>query len=228
VALALPPILLLCWLAGDSFWMASGISEWERLVPLSRRLVVMLACGFALGLALSSRARRRGEPEPHPLGPVALLVWIVFPLLGLGWIRLHYGIAGLVALILLSKIGDVAGYYLGSAIGKRHPFPKLSPGKTVAGCVASFVVAAASGLACQSMGLLPEARFGAASGLGLGALVNLASQSGDLLESSLKRHGGVKDSGTLFGPSGGVLDVVDSLLLSVPAGMVGLTSLYSL
>ena len=49
--------------------------------------------------------------------------------------------------------------------------------------------------------------------------MNLASQAGDLLESVVKRRAGVKDSGTLFGPSGGVLDVVDSLLLSVPTAL---------
>jgi phosphatidate cytidylyltransferase len=51
-------------------------------------------------------------------------------------------------------------------------------------------------------------------------VLNIAAQAGDLLESWFKRTGGVKDSGTLFGPSGGVLDVVDSLLLTGPVFLV--------
>jgi len=53
-----------------------------------------------------------------------------------------------------------------------------------------------------------------------GALVNLAAQAGDLLESVLKRRSAVKDSGTWFGPSGGVLDVVDSLLTTLPVALI--------
>jgi phosphatidate cytidylyltransferase len=65
--------------------------------------------------------------------------------------------------------------------------------------------------------LLPEPHLGLLGAVLIGALLNLASQAGDLLESAFKRHAGVKDSGLLFGPSGGVLDLVDSLLLSAPA-----------
>ena len=61
---------------------------------------------------------------------------------------------------------------------------------------------------------------GVASVLAAAALVNLASQAGDLLESAAKRQARVKDSGTLFGPSGGFLDLVDSLLLSVPVALL--------
>ena len=65
-------------------------------------------------------------------------------------------------------------------------------------------------------GVLDGARFGVASGLALGLVVNLTAQAGDLLESRFKRRAQVKDSGTTFGPSGGMLDLVDSLLLSAP------------
>jgi phosphatidate cytidylyltransferase len=67
---------------------------------------------------------------------------------------------------------------------------------------------------------LPDPRWGVVSVLAAAALVNLASQAGDLLESAAKRQAGVKDSGTLFGPSGGFLDLVDSLLLSVPVALL--------
>ena len=67
--------------------------------------------------------------------------------------------------------------------------------------------------------MLPALLFGAA--------INLASQAGDLAESALKRSTGVKDSGTWFGPSGGFLDLTDSLLFSVPVGLLALALLGS-
>jgi phosphatidate cytidylyltransferase len=145
------------------------------------------------------------------------VLWVVPPLLALVGIFSELGRSGLIALIVLSKIGDVAGYYVGSAIGKRHPFPRLSPGKTWAGCVGSLVAGIIASVLCINGGLLPEPHLGVLGAVLIGAVINLASQAGDLLESAFKRHAGVKDSGGLFGPSGGFLDLVDSLLLSAPA-----------
>lgn len=147
-------------------------------------------------------------------------LWVVPPMLALVGIFVELDRSGLIALIVLSKIGDVAGYYVGSAIGKRHPFPRLSPGKTWAGCVGSLIAGVIASVLCIRGGLLPEPHWGMFGAILIGAVINLASQAGDLLESAFKRHAGVKDSGAVFGPSGGFLDLVDSLLLSAPALLV--------
>jgi len=182
---------------------------------------VLLALMLANLAYFARRTYARRAPEVRPLafGPHALALWIALPLAWLTVVRFHWGVPGLVALVVLSKAGDIAGYYFGSLLGKTHPFPRISPGKTTAGCVASFLAGSLLGVACEVFGLFPAARFPLFSGLLAGAALNLASQAGDLLESVVKRRAGVKDSGTLFGPSGGVLDVVDSLLLSVPTAM---------
>lgn len=143
--------------------------------------------------------------------------WLIAPLPALWYVWRDYGPEGLTALLILSKVGDVLGYYVGNAIGKSHPFPSISPGKTTAGCVASWVGGTLAGAGCAAAGLLPGLDL--LSGLLAGASVNLAAQAGDLLESKVKRAAGVKDSGTWFGPSGGFLDLVDSLLLSVPVAL---------
>ncbi|MEO0652859.1 MAG: phosphatidate cytidylyltransferase, partial [Planctomycetota bacterium] len=117
------------------------------------------------------------------------------------------------------KIGDIAGYFVGSAIGKHHPFKRLSPGKTTEGCLGSLVAGGLAGALLGAVGWLPEGR-GVAAGLGIGLVLNLAAQAGDLLESYIKRTAGVKDSSGWMGASGGVLDVTDSLLLTVPAALV--------
>lgn len=149
-----------------------------------------------------------------------LSAWIVpaLPLLWTIWER--WGTRGLVALLVLSKIGDTCGYYVGSAIGKSHPFPRISPGKTTAGCVGSFVGATAMGGVLWASHVVPDGRLGLAGALLAAGIVNLAAQAGDLLESLVKRKAGVKDSSGIFGPSGGLLDQIDSLLISVPVACV--------
>jgi CDP-diglyceride synthetase len=148
---------------------------------------------------------------------IAPLLVLSLPWMWHVWQRFDHG--GLVALIVLAKVGDIAGYYVGSAIGKRHPFPGISPGKTVAGCWGSLVAGTLVGGTLVVVGLLPDGRMGLLGGCLAGATTNLAAQAGDLLESWIKRRAGVKDSGTWFGPSGGVLDLVDSLLLGVPVSL---------
>ncbi len=152
--------------------------------------------------------------------PLGLALWAVPALPALDYVDRWLGVAGLGALLLLSKVGDVFGYYVGSAIGKSHPFPRLSPGKTTAGCVGSLVAGCAFGAACVWWGLLPDGRLGVLGGVIAGGVVNVASQAGDLFESKVKRTAEVKDSGALFGPSGGFLDLTDSLLFSVPVALL--------
>ncbi len=182
-----------------------------------------LLAGITTLLWAALFARRSARPV---LG-LGLAVWILAPLPALTLVWSDYGASGLLALVLLSKIGDVFGYYVGNAIGKGHPFPTISPGKTTAGCVASLVAGTLAGAVCVELGLLPGGREALLQGLLAGASINLGSQAGDLLESKLKRVAGVKDSGPWFGPSGGFLDLVDSLLVSVPVALLTWPLLFS-
>ena len=178
----------------------------------------ILGVGALAAGAVSSTGRAAGLGRR-----VALILWLAAPLPLLAHLQGHYGFPTLGVCLLLAKIGDVAGYYAGSLLGGRfpqHPFPRVSPGKTSVGCLASLLAATAAGLAAAALGWLPAGRLGLLSGALAGALVNVAAQGGDLLESAAKRRAGVKDSGTLFGPSGGVLDLVDSLLLAVPVAVL--------
>lgn len=147
---------------------------------------------------------------------LVLALWAIAPLFGFVEIDGRGGTRGLIALVVLSKIGDIAAYFVGRAIGKRHPFPSISPNKTVAGFVASFVAATLAGVVVVALDLLPAGELGWTGAALVGLAVNVAAQAGDLFESWVKRRAGVKDSGTWFGPSGGVLDVVDSLLFTTP------------
>jgi len=187
--------------------------------------VGLLFAGAALGCVLARlvEGRRRG--------PELALAWgLVVALPGLFLVHAGLGTRGLVGVILLSKIGDVAGYYVGSTLGRKlgsgHPFPRISPKKTTVGCAASLLTAVLAGGISAAAGMWPPPGLGALSGWLWGGLLNLASQAGDLLESAVKRRAQVKDSGRPFGPSGGLLDLVDSLLLCVPTALVAGRSLF--
>lgn len=212
---------LLALLPGVLHYFGEDLSLGRRLLDtdfLSGRGVAQSYLLGCLGLVLPAMLFFRRQVKPGMTLVLSLWPFAALPAITLVWS--DFGPKGLLALVLLSKIGDIFGYYVGNAIGKSHPFKNISPGKTTAGCVASLVAGTLVGGACVWFGLLPGGEEALVNGLLAGALINVASQAGDLLESKLKRLAAVKDSGPWFGPSGGFLDLVDSLLLSVPVALL--------
>ena len=115
--------------------------------------------------------------------------------------------------LVVSWIGDTGAYYVGRRYGRRKLAPRVSPGKTWEGAVASAVVSGIAG-ALALPRLIPGVGIGEALVLALAA--NIAGQFGDLAESAIKRGAGVKDSGTLLPGHGGLLDRVDSSMFALP------------
>jgi phosphatidate cytidylyltransferase len=205
------------WVAGTSTLIAGAavsfaiVQDWPNGFGL--------AFAAAVALVLAAFASREQGGLARVAIAAGLGTWIIAPLLLVWSVWFTWHTTGLVALLVLSKFGDTCGYYVGSTLGKTHPFPKISPGKTVAGCVGSFVgVTAMSGI-LWLVHVVPDGRFGLLGALAAGATLNIAAQAGDLLKSWTKRRAGVKDSSTIFGPAGGLLDQVDSLLLTVPMSL---------
>lgn len=121
-------------------------------------------------------------------------------------------------LIFVTKITDIGGYFVGRLWGKHRLAPILSPNKTVEGSIAGFLSAILLSLIFYfSADSLSLSGFSLSLGqsLWLGACIGIFSQIGDLAESLLKRDALVKDSNAFPGV-GGVLDMVDSLLLTAP------------
>jgi len=204
------------------------IDDTAAIAPLARMVrhyALGAASAFAVALLASIVVHRSASASPFRVALLAM--WLLPPLFALVVLDQMFGGAGLFALILLAKIGDNAGYFVGRAIGKRHPFPGISPGKTVAGCVASLVAGTVTGAVVLPLSLgartMPQVALGAL----VGGLVNVAAQASDLSESWVKRRAGVKDSSTLVGPSGGVLDVIDSLFFAMPVALCLWTWVYA-
>lgn len=194
----------------------SDFLDAPRRVSHWAQLLIVAGAALIVGAVTTLAAGRRVEGDSVSLSPLRVTFLVAMPLLFLGSIRSIGGTPALAGFLVLAKVGDVAGYYFGNLLGKRKPFPNISPGKTVEGCTASLIAGMLVGALLVMGEVLPDPRYGVLSGLVLGAIVNVTAQAGDLMESWMKRRSGVKDSGTFFGPSGGMLDLVDSLLLSAP------------
>ena len=107
---------------------------------------------------------------------------------------------------------DTVAYFGGTRWGRHKLCPSVSPAKSVEGAIFGFGGCLAVTLICGHYLQIPWQH-----GLASGVIIGVTCQLGDLVESAIKRHMGVKDSGRFFPGHGGVLDRVDSLLFSVPA-----------
>ena len=131
------------------------------------------------------------------------------------------GLGALASWIVVVKMGDVGAYTVGRLIGRHKMSPLISPGKTIEGalgalafsCLASWLALRWLVPLCTPEAVSPGPRWG---WLVYGLLLAEAGMLGDLAESLLKRDAGRKDSSTWLTGYGGVLDIVDSLLLSAP------------
>jgi phosphatidate cytidylyltransferase len=153
------------------------------------------------------------------------LIYIAYPLtlIPLLW-KQEDGPALVLFLMVCVWAGDIAALYIGRAFGKRKLAPRLSPGKTWVG---SFASIAGSMLAAGVVIFVSDTLTARGNtilhiseplwqSLLLAAILNIAAQLGDLLESAIKRGAGVKDSGTMLPGHGGILDRIDALLLAAP------------
>jgi phosphatidate cytidylyltransferase len=222
-----------------------GLALLAGLLPgqeLLTTLGVLLTGASLLASALLALQIRQGP------GPVvhrwAGSLWFQVPYVG--------GLACLVALLmggalryavvvtLVAKSADIGAYFAGSFFGRRKMAPLVSPNKTWEGAVGGLLLPAVVAAFALTGSELAPARLladgtvlpalvlpGGALLAGLhGVAIGLLSMISDLGESLLKRSRAVKDSGSVFGASGGFLDLADSLLLVGPCALA-YTSLVS-
>jgi phosphatidate cytidylyltransferase len=140
----------------------------------------------------------------------------------------------LLYLLLMVWAGDIFAYFVGRSLGRHLMSPRISPKKTWEGALASMVASVAVGILLFNYALpistallnarLIERRDGLFALekaplwpiIVLSAVINVAAQLGDLVESLIKRGAAVKDSGTLLPGHGGMLDRIDALLFAAP------------
>ena len=209
---------------------ALGIAGSEDAYVLFLVAIVVFVAA-ALLLVAAMREPDLAKALPSATASFVALPYIAVPLIGV--VSLRAGSSGwFVVLFLLVVVwaGDIFAYYLGRALGRHKLAPRISPGKTWQGSVASFVGAVGIGVLMGHFAaslasflvrfhLVASPKVYAPSlweALLLSAGMNVAAQLGDLVESMIKRGAGVKDSGTLLPGHGGVLDRIDALLFAAP------------
>ena len=144
------------------------------------------------------------------------IVWIGIPLVHAVLLRdlPHHGAALLIDVLVGTFAADTGAYATGRMFGSHKIAPSLSPNKTLEGLIGGFLIGT---MAFWFAGLYQDWLSGA-DALIIGAAVALVAPIGDLFESMLKRDLGTKDTGTLFGPHGGILDRLDAVFFTVVVG----------
>lgn len=135
------------------------------------------------------------------------LIYIGFGFLSLAQLRVEEGIIWTLSILLIIIATDTGAYFIGKKWGKQKLAPNVSPNKTIEGSMGGILVSVVLVIFLQSA-LQPFEHYVQAILFAL--FVSIAGQLGDLVESAIKRHYGVKDSGKLLPGHGGVLDRTDS------------------
>jgi phosphatidate cytidylyltransferase len=144
------------------------------------------------------------------------VVWIGIPLAHAVALRdlPNHGAALLIDVLVGTFATDTGAYATGRMFGAHKIAPSLSPNKTLEGLLGGFLIGT---MAFWFAGLYQDWLSGV-DALIIGAAVAAVAPIGDLFESMLKRDLGRKDTGTLFGPHGGILDRLDAVLFTVVIG----------
>ena len=234
-AILIPLVILDVWLGGMWFTLLIALlavimaHEWVNIVhgrnsaqfalhagaalagtflPQSFGLATTLAALAALWLlSLLLMILQRRPASPWSLGGIP---YVGLPAMALVMLRgdPETGFIAILWLLVVVWCADIGAYFFGRIIGGPKLWPAVSPNKTWAG-LAGAVIGGLAGGVLVALGF-------STSGIALlaltGALLGLFEQGGDLFESALKRHYGVKDSGDLIPGHGGLLDRVDGLV----------------
>lgn len=146
-----------------------------------------------------------------------LYVWFLGVFFFVGLRHLPNGFAAVLVMVTAVKGGDAIAYGVGRKIGRHKIFPRISPKKswegTFAGIAGAVIITV---LFNRLLDVWDAAFLEASEALVFGLAVGIAGVLGDLIESNLKRSAGIKDSGYLIAWYGGVLDVIDSVIVSSP------------
>jgi phosphatidate cytidylyltransferase len=209
--------------------------------PLLETTAILFGITLATALApfvfLTVAMRRTGLPSGYPAAAASTFAfaYIAIPMALLVAIRQQpAGAIWTIYTLLAVWSGDIFAYFIGKSLGRHRMAPEISPKKTWEGAAASIVASVIIGTlwiqhapqissALLRIGLIdrPDGMYGLEQPplwpiILLSAVVNIAAQLGDLVESLIKRGAGVKDSGTILPGHGGMLDRIDAMLFAVP------------
>lgn len=210
------PLMMLGMTCGMAYVISIYYAQkYESLTSLPHLVLLISLIVFFLGYF---------KQQLNVLGNLAVtafgIIYLVIPL-SYG-IKINYffptlaegdGRLWLLYVFLLAKMTDMGAYFFGKVYGKTKLALSISPKKTIEGSIGGLAATIVTSL-CFYFGSVLNMTL--LQSIGLGAVISIAAQFGDLAESLLKRDAGVKDSSSHLPGLGGVLDVVDSLVFALP------------
>lgn len=181
-------------------------------IPESIRLI-LLALSIIISLLL---VRNLFYPFPKlhtKLAPLTAFFYLVLPVfLAIQYAEVINLKVLLLTLLLLIWTSDIAAYFVGTSMGKRKLFERLSPNKTKEGFYGAGMTTLLISFILSSYFQLYTLHFWLMSGL----FIWLFGSLGDLFESQIKRQFGIKDSGNILPGHGGFLDRFDGFIFAIP------------
>lgn len=200
-----------------------GVLWWWFDSPLALVLLVAGTAWWALACVWLRHFAFAAAPTPENRNLKLLAgMFVVFPAF-MGLLTIHasepHGHWWAFLSFVIVWAADIGAYFSGRFFGKRKLAPNISPGKTWAGVYGALAAGALIGVIG---GWLLGVRDLQLLGLAVLAVITVAASIvGDLIESLMKRHAKVKDSGRMFPGHGGLLDRLDSVFAAVPVFALG-------
>jgi phosphatidate cytidylyltransferase len=195
----------------------SGIIEWLVIPAVIFWVLVMAIIKHSPSGILKLDLKLRSKQW---LGWFVLLsAWIFFCRL-----RILYGSEMTMYFLILIWVADISAFFVGKLYGKTKLAPDISPGKTMAGFYGALFSAVICGVVLSLIYGFPL--MNASDIVLLSVLTVLISIYGDLFFSVVKRHSGVKESGSLLPGHGGILDRMDSMIAAIPFFYAGIYIIY--
>jgi phosphatidate cytidylyltransferase len=182
----------------------------------SYQVLMLLAASFPLLFAFAVGREDRDGITLSMASTLFGIVWIGVPLVHAVLLRdlPDHGGALLIDVLVGTFVTDTAAYATGRLFGSHRITPRLSPNKTLEGLIGGFLIGT---MAFWFAGLYQDWLPGL-DALIMGACVAAIAPVGDLFESMVKRDLGIKDTGNIFGPHGGLLDRLDAVLFTIVVG----------
>jgi phosphatidate cytidylyltransferase len=189
-----------------------------------RHVVMVLVAAFPVTFFLALARPRRANVSWAIAVTMFGVLWIGLAMVHAIWLRdlsieqdgetIGTGMGLVFDVLIATFVGDTFAYFVGRAYGRSQFAPLISPNKTIEGLFGGIV---GGTLAFWCAGLYQDWLTGW-DALLIGFLVAITAPLGDLFESLVKRDLEVKDTGTLFGAHGGVLDRLDAVIFTVVVG----------
>jgi phosphatidate cytidylyltransferase len=201
----------------ESTFLQIGPIGWP-LVGLTLGLLLAIVSALASYRTAGHAAESLGLSVLAIVYVGGLLSWIVFLR---HVVSPRWGLFALLSMIAVVKMSDTGAYFVGRLTGRNKLAPRISPGKTWEGVAGGVITAALASWAFftwvgPAFSLHEAGRGDGAAWVVYGVLLAVAGLIGDLAESLLKRDAGQKDSSKWLPGMGGVLDILDSLLMASP------------